>query len=113
VDTQIVDEAQLEDLNGILNTGDVPNLYEKEDIEEISDQCRADCIKKQIQQTPMNIFMQYLVRVKSMIHCVICMSPMGDIFSDRLRRFPSLVNCCTIDWYSNWPAEALAGVGQG
>jgi dynein heavy chain len=41
------------------------------------------------------------------------MSPMGDIFSDRLRRFPSLVNCCTIDWYSNWPAEALAGVGQG
>ena len=48
-----------------------------------------------------------------MMHCVICMSPMGSVFSDRLRRFPSLINCCTIDWYSNWPVEALDGVGKG
>jgi dynein heavy chain len=41
------------------------------------------------------------------------MSPIGDVFSDRLRRFPSFVNCCTIDWYSNWPKEALFGVGEG
>jgi len=26
VDTQLVDETQLEDLNNILNTGDIPNL---------------------------------------------------------------------------------------
>ena len=24
--------------------------------------------------------------------------------------FPSLVNCCTIDWYSKWPNEALLSV---
>jgi dynein heavy chain len=41
------------------------------------------------------------------------MSPMGEVFADNLRRFPSLVNCCTIDWYSNWPSEALFGVGRG
>jgi dynein heavy chain len=29
----------------------------------------------------------------------------------RLRNFPSLVNCCTIDWFTNWPAEALQSVG--
>ena len=44
---------------------------------------------------------------------VICMSPIGDIFADRIRRFPSFVNCCTIDWYTNWPKEALLGVGLG
>lgn len=27
--------------------------------------------------------------------------------------FPSLVNCCTIDWFSEWPEEALIGVGKG
>ena len=27
--------------------------------------------------------------------------------------FPSLVNCCTIDWFSNWPGEALESVGRG
>ena len=28
----------------------------------------------------------------------------------RLRMFPALVNCCTIDWFREWPAEALASV---
>ena len=27
--------------------------------------------------------------------------------------FPSLVNCCTIDWFTEWPEEALIGVGKG
>ena len=27
------------------------------------------------------------------------MSPIGDAFRNRLRKFPSLVNCCTIDWF--------------
>lgn len=27
------------------------------------------------------------------------MSPIGDAFRTRLRMFPSLVNCCTIDWF--------------
>lgn len=26
--------------------------------------------------------------------------------------FPSLVNCCTIDWYSKWPREALLSVAK-
>lgn len=27
--------------------------------------------------------------------------------------FPSLINCCTIDWFTNWPAEALINVAKG
>lgn len=27
--------------------------------------------------------------------------------------FPSLVNNCVIDWFSEWPEEALLGVGKG
>jgi hypothetical protein len=28
----------------------------------------------------------------------------------RLRMFPSLVNCCTIDWFTEWPQQALRSV---
>merc|ERR1719271_1115954 len=38
------------------------------------------------------------------------MSPIGASFRNRLRGFPSLVNCCTIDWFMDWPADALTAV---
>ena len=37
-------------------------------------------------------------------------SPIGEVFRARLRQFPALVNCCTIDWFSPWPQEALQSV---
>lgn len=45
------------------------------------------------------------------IHVHSC-SPIGEVFRARLRQFPSLVNCCTIDWFSEWPDEALRSVAN-
>ncbi len=44
---------------------------------------------------------------------IIAMSPLGNAFTTRLRMFPSLVNACTINWFTEWPEEALLGVGKG
>ena len=44
---------------------------------------------------------------------IIAMSPLGEVFRARIRQFPSLVTCSTIDWFSEWPEEALLGVGRG
>ena len=35
------------------------------------------------------------------------MSPVGEGFRRRIRTFPGLVNCTTIDWFLPWPEEAL------
>lgn len=40
------------------------------------------------------------------------MSPIGDDYKRRLRMFPSLVNCCAIDWFLPWPKEALVSVAD-
>lgn len=110
-DVQIINERMVEDINNILNSGDVPNLYAAEDLEAIAGVCRVECQKKKIPPTKLNIFSQYLIRVRRNIHLCVAMSPLGEAFRNRLRNFPSLVNCCTIDWFTNWPAEALQSVG--
>ena len=38
---------------------------------------------------------------------VLVFSPVGDSFRRRLRTFPTLVKCTTIDWFLPWPYEAL------
>lgn len=40
------------------------------------------------------------------------MSPVGDTLRVRCRKFPSLVNCCTLDWFGRWPADALLYVSR-
>jgi dynein heavy chain len=46
------------------------------------------------------------------MHIVLCFSPIGDAFRDRLRKFPSLINCCAIDWFTKWPRDALMAVAE-
>ncbi|XP_026671195.1 dynein heavy chain 7, axonemal-like [Ceratina calcarata] len=54
-----------------------------------------------------NLFVQI---TREQLHIVIVMSPIGNNFRNRIRKFPALVNCCTIDWLQPWPEDALLAV---
>ena len=54
---------------------------------------------KRIDATPLAMYTYFIDRVKANLHVVLAMSPIGDAFRNRLRMFPSLINCCTIDWF--------------
>lgn len=62
--------------------------------------------------TKLTIQTAFLKQVRKNLHVILAMSPIGDAFRTRLRMFPSLVNCCTIDWFSEWPEEALKSVAR-
>ena len=53
------------------------------------------------------IMEDFIIKAKTNLHLVLAMSPIGEDFKRRLRMFPSLVNCCAIDWFLPWPKEAL------
>ncbi|XP_050636999.1 dynein axonemal heavy chain 1 [Macaca thibetana thibetana] len=109
-DTQIKNESFLEDINNVLNSGDIPNLYTVDEQDQIVSTMRPYVQEQGLQPTKANLMAAYTGRVRSNIHMVLCMSPIGEVFRARLRQFPSLVNCCTIDWFNEWPAEALKSV---
>ncbi|XP_031423008.1 dynein axonemal heavy chain 1 [Clupea harengus] len=112
VDTQIKSESFLEDINSILNSGDVPNLYASDEQERILNAMKPVVQELGQQLTKPNLLAAYIKRVRSNTHTVLCMSPIGEVFRARLRQFPSLVTCCTIDWFSAWPEEALESVAS-
>ncbi|XP_067140193.1 dynein axonemal heavy chain 7 isoform X4 [Centruroides vittatus] len=113
-DKQIISELFLEDINNLLNSGEVPNLYNNDEKEEITQRMRGiDRLRDKSQQTdgsPLALFNLFIQLVKQQLHICLTMSATSDLFRDRIRKFPSLVNCCTIDWFKVWPNDALEAV---
>ncbi|KAJ3297193.1 Dynein heavy chain 3, axonemal [Borealophlyctis nickersoniae] len=113
-DTQLQQESFLEDINNILNTGEVPNIFASDEKAAVIEQVRNALAKEnpKLDASPAALYSQFVARCKENLHVVLCMSPIGDAFRNRLRMFPSLVNCCTIDWFQVWPEDALEIVAQ-
>jgi dynein heavy chain len=145
VDNQIIDERFLEDINNILNSGEVPNLFPPDELHKIVEDLTPKIREQKAAQAAaaaaasakdnkdnkdggttagsagaaasagadtstsavLAVFQQ---RVRDNLHVVLCMSPVGDSFRTRCRKFPSLINCTTIDWYSKWSSQALLSV---
>ncbi|KAG6554407.1 hypothetical protein Mapa_004324 [Marchantia paleacea] len=111
-DTQLKMEQFLEDINNILNTGEVPNLYPKDEMMTILEILKPRAKRAGRDGSMQELYLYFVDQCRINLHLVICMSPFGGAFRTRLRMFPSLVNCCTIDWFSEWPEEALRSVAS-
>lgn len=113
-DTQIKEEAFLEDISNLLNSGEVPNIFTGEERVELCEKMRQlDRQRDKSMQTdgsPAALFNFFVQIVREQLHVVLAMSPIGDGFRNRIRKFPALVNCCTIDWFQTWPEDALLAV---
>ena len=113
-DMQIKEEGFLEDISNLLNSGEVPNLFPADEKAEICEQMRTiDRQRDKSLQTdgsPVALFNFFIQVVREQLHVVLAMSPIGENFQVRIRKFPALINCCTIDWLQPWPEDALLAV---
>jgi len=110
-DTQIVEEGFLEDINNVLSSGEVPNLFPEDEAGPIRDAVRKDAKAAGLDDnTPSVLFSFFIQRARANLHVVLAVSPVGEAFRRRVNMFPGLVNCTTIDWFLDWPADALKEV---
>lgn len=111
-DTQVKHESFLADLNNMLSSGEVPGLYEKEEQAAIIEAVRGRARACGIKEDKENLWNYFINTVRANLHLVLTFSPIGRSFRDRCRQFPSLVNNTTIDWFDEWPVDALQEVAM-
>ncbi|XP_063709228.1 dynein axonemal heavy chain 12-like [Culicoides brevitarsis] len=111
---QIKSPTFLQDIDCLLNLGEVPNIYAIDEKQEILEMVRlaAQGGNRNVDISPLQVFQFFINRTKQKLHFILCFSPIGSSFRTRIRMFPSLVNCCTINWFESWPDDALEMVAE-
>ena len=117
-DNQIKNDVFMEDINSLLNTGEVPDLYENRKQSGIKDDLKQrlrDNLQLHFKRTFNSDDSALEVlrnQVKETLHICFVMNPTTRSFRDRLRCFPSIVKSTTTLWFLPWPEEALRTVAQ-
>ena len=111
-DTQVIFESFLEDINNILNTGEVPNMWKVDEIEMICQDLRPLAQQMKREDNKDSLLELFVHLVRENLHICLTFSPVGDKLRERCRQFPSIIDCCTIDWFERWPDDALESVAM-
>ncbi|CAB3235275.1 unnamed protein product [Arctia plantaginis] len=109
-DTQITEETFTEIINNLLSSGEVTNLYKADEFEDVKSALEKPMKAANILQTQEQVYLFLVDRVRANLHIVLCFSPIGEIFRNRIRQYPALINATTTNWFLEWPREALLEV---
>lgn len=85
-------------------------MFPKEEKDAVLQKVRNEAKSAGYMDTPDQLFEFFLEKTKRNLHCAICFSPVGDSFRFRARQFPAIINCTSIDWFHEWPKDALIDV---
>lgn len=78
-DNEIKDETFLESLNNILSSGEIANLFAKDELDEIQNELIPIMKRKDPKRIPTmdNLYDFFITRSRSNIHVVLCFSPVS------------------------------------
>ncbi|ESO12478.1 hypothetical protein HELRODRAFT_155577 [Helobdella robusta] len=111
-DAHIIDERFLVLINDLLASGEIPDLFTEDDLDIIVTGVRNDVKEMGLFDSRENCWKFFIDRVRRQLKVILCFSPVGNTLRVRSRNFPALTNCTSIDWFHEWPEEALISVSH-
>uniref|UniRef100_A0ABM5FM48 Dynein axonemal heavy chain 9 isoform X2 n=1 Tax=Pogona vitticeps TaxID=103695 RepID=A0ABM5FM48_9SAUR len=109
-DAQVADERFLVLVNDLLASGEIPDLFPDDEVENIISSMRNEVKAQGLMDTREACWKFFIDRVRRQLKVALCFSPVGSKLRIRSRKFPAIVNCTSIDWFHEWPQEALESV---
>ncbi|GCB64021.1 hypothetical protein scyTo_0000226, partial [Scyliorhinus torazame] len=111
-DAHVPDERFLVLINDLLASGEIPDLFSDEEVDNIIGGLRNEVRGLGLLDNRENCWKFFLSRARQQLKVVLCFSPVGSTLRVRARKFPAIVNCTAIDWFHEWPQEALVSVSR-
>uniref|UniRef100_A0A674EYS7 Dynein axonemal heavy chain 17 n=1 Tax=Salmo trutta TaxID=8032 RepID=A0A674EYS7_SALTR len=109
-DSQVAEEEFLVLINDLLASGEIPGLFQDDEVENIIVAMRNEVKAVGLPDSRENCWKFFIDRVRKQLKVILCFSPVGSTLRVRARKFPAVVNCTSIDWFHEWPEEALVSV---
>ncbi|KAJ3023806.1 hypothetical protein HKX48_000940 [Thoreauomyces humboldtii] len=109
-DSQVADEKFLVLINDMLASGNIPGLFPDDEVDTIIGAMRNEAKAQGLVDTREVCWDLFIRLVRRNLKVVLCFSPVGNTLRSRCRKFPAIVNCTMIDWFHEWPEEALQSV---
>ncbi|XP_033840356.1 dynein heavy chain 9, axonemal isoform X2 [Periophthalmus magnuspinnatus] len=109
-DSQVADDKFLVLVNDLLASGEIPDLFADDELENILSTVRPEVRSSGALDSRENCWRFFIEKVRRQLKVVLCFSPVGSKLRVRGRKFPAVVNCTAIDWFHEWPQEALESV---
>jgi len=82
----VLKESYLEEISNILNSGEISNIMNQEDNDEIFTDLKQLVKEKSMVETRENIFTFFSQNVRQNLHIVLAFSPVGSKLRNRLRQ---------------------------
>ena len=111
-ESNVLDSNFLELMNTLLSSGEVPGLFEGEDLTQLLNACKDECNKKGLVVDADELYSWFVGRVRLNLHVVFTMNPSSPDFHNRSATSPALFNRCVLDWFGDWSDSALFQVAS-
>lgn len=108
-ESNALDSGFLEAMNALLASGEVPGLFEGDDLISLMSALKG---AGSVGDGDEELWAKFTKNVQRNLHVVFTMNPTGEDFSNRSTTSPALFNRCVVDWFGTWGQTALGQVGK-
>ena len=108
-DHQFLISSFLEDINGLLSSGDISGLFTLQDKDQL-----LQPLKEKYHQSGYTgtLWDYYLSRVKNNLHIVLSMNYKHPLYALRTESNPAIFNACEINWMGTWSKYGMKYVPE-
>lgn len=107
-------EEYLQDIDSLLTLSEIANVFSVHEEYEILELVRivAQNGNKNVDVSSQMVYDFFISRCREKLHLILCFSPIGETFREKVHMYPSLLKHCSVHWFDSWPKEALEMISE-